>query len=74
MSEENNQNNSNEEAGYIMENKITSDDINIKKFDGKIEEGTIMDKKINSNKSNKSDKEIDSNILQGLEYNHQSSK
>ena len=33
-----------------------------------------MDKKINSNKSNKSDKEIDSNILQGLEYNHQSSK
>ena len=71
MSEENNQNNSNEEAGYIMENKITSDDVNIKKFDGKIEEGTIMDKKINSNKS---DKEIDSNILQGLEYNHQSSK
>jgi hypothetical protein len=74
MSEENNQNNSGEEAGYMMENKISSDDVKIKKFDGKIEEGTIMDKKINSNKSNKSDKEIDSNILQGLEYNHQSSK
>lgn len=74
MSEENKNKTSYEETGYMVDSKITSDEIKIKKLAGRIEEGTMIDQKIDSNKSNKSDKEIDSNFIQALEYNHQSSK
>ena len=74
MSEGNKRKNSYEETGYMIENKITSDDIKIKQLGRHLEEGTMINQKIDSNKSTKSDKEIDSNCIQGLEYNHKSSK